>query len=318
MIRNVMVPLDGSPFSEHALPLALDAARKAGATLRLTYVRLPAPSVYSEAPLFLEDQAESRLAESERARWHGYLDGVAARVRKAAPGVTVVTSLQEGEAAETLQKEAIATGADLVVMTTHARGALSRLWLGSVADELLRHLPTPILLVRPSSGAPDLTAEVLPRLVLVPLDGSPLAEQMIRAAVELGKLSRAGFTLLRVIKPIVGLGPMPPGGTSMGQMASEIVERLRTAQDDLRKEAISYLERVAAPLRAEGLHVLTRVAFEEQPAVGVINEAEGAGAELIALATHGRRGLARLVIGSVADKVIRGAKLPVLLCHPQT
>src|SRR5579863_9176370 len=118
MYTTVLVPLDGSPFGEHALPLALDVARKAGATLRLTHVRLPVSSVYSEGPLFLEDDLQSRIAERERSRWLGYLDGVAARVRQAAPAVKVATVLQEGDPAETLQKDAEAAGADLVVMTT--------------------------------------------------------------------------------------------------------------------------------------------------------------------------------------------------------
>jgi nucleotide-binding universal stress UspA family protein len=317
MYKTVLVPLDGSQFSEHALPLALDVARKAGGTLRLTHVQLPMASVYSEAPLFLEDEVEAHLAERERSRWQGYLDGVAGRVRQAAPGVAVATIIQQGEPAETLQRDAEAAGADLVVMTTHARGALGRLWLGSVADELLRHLRVPLLLIRPGNGTPDLTAHALPRQIVVPLDGTPLAEQMIRPAAELGKLSGAGITLLRVIKPVVALTPQPVGGASMGQMAAELVERLRTVQDSLRKEAIAYLESVARPLRAEGLHVLTRVALEEQPALAVLHEAEAQGAGLVALATHGRRGISRLVLGSVADKVVRGAQFPVLLCRPR-
>jgi nucleotide-binding universal stress UspA family protein len=317
MYKTVLVPLDGSQFGEHALPLALDLARKAGATLRLTHVRLPVSSIYSEPPLFLEDELQTRFNERERSRWLGYLDGVAGRVRQAAPSVKVATVLQEGDPAETLQKDAATAGADLVVMTTHARGALGRLWLGSVADELLRHLQVPLLLVRPGNDAPDLAAHALPRQIVIPLDGTPLAEQMVRPAVELGKLSGAGFTLLRVVKPVAVLNPSPVGGASMGQMAADLVERLRTVQDSLRKEAHTYLEGVARPLRAEGLHVLTRVSVEEQPAVAVLHEAEAQGAGLVALATHGRRGLSRLVLGSVADKVVRGAQFPILVCRPR-
>ncbi len=317
MYRNVLVPLDGSPFSEHALPLAVDVARQGGGTVQLTHVRLPVSSIYSEAPLFIADEIENNLTERERARWQEYLEDVAVRIRKAAPGVTVTTSLQEGEAAETLQKQAEVTGADLVVMTTHARGALGRLWLGSVADELLRHLPIPLLLARPAAGAPDLSGQALPKLIIVPLDGNPLAEQMVRPAAELAKLSHAGLTLLRVIKPLAVLTPPQSAGASLGQMASELVERLRSTQEELRKEAHTYLERVAIPLRAEGLHVLTRVSMEEQPAIGVLHEAEAQHAGIIALATHGRRGLTRLVLGSVADKVIRGSQSAVLVCRPR-
>src|SRR5579883_1980801 len=110
MYKTVLVPLDGSQFGEHALPLALNLARKAGATLRLTHVQPPAASIYAEPPLFLEDELQTRYAERERSRWLGYLDGVAARVRQAAPSVKVATALQEGDPAETLQKDAEAAG----------------------------------------------------------------------------------------------------------------------------------------------------------------------------------------------------------------
>lgn len=317
MYRNILVPLDGSSFGEQALPLALDVARKSGAALRLTHVMPPAASIYAEPMLTLEDFQEARFAERERSRWQGYLDGTAARVGKAAPGVAVVPSVQTGEPAEMLQKDAAVAGADLVVMTTHARGALGRAWLGSVADELLRHLTVPLLLARPQGSPPALGDEVLPRHVLVPLDGTPLAEQMIGPAVEMGRMAGAGFTLLRVIKPVLATTPPPAEGWSLDQMAADLVERLRLVQEELRKEALHYLEGVAAPLRAEGLRVFTRVAAEEQPAVGVLNEAEAQGPVLVALASHGRRGLSRLVLGSVADKVIRGSRGPVLVCRPR-
>ncbi len=317
MYRNVMVPLDGSGFGDHALPLALDVARKSGATLRLTHVIRPIGSVYAETPLFLEDLEEARYAERERATWRGYLDGVAARVRKAAPGVTVVTSLREGEPAEMLEQEAEAAGVDLVVMTTHARGGLARAWLGSVADELVRHLRVPLLLTRPSSGEPNLAAEVLPRHFIVPLDGSPLAEQILGPAVGLGKLAGAGFTLLRVITPVLVTAPLPPEGLGMGRMAAEVIERLRLAQEAQVHEAVKYLEGVAISLRSQGLHVLTRATIDEQPGAAILNEAEAQGPGVVALATHGRRGLTRLVLGSVADKVVRGSRHAVLVIRPK-
>jgi nucleotide-binding universal stress UspA family protein len=310
------VPLDGSEFSEQALPLAVDIVRKAGGTLHLCHVRAPVATVYSETPLFLQDDLEQRLSAREEARLQAYLDGVAERVRKAVPGIAVITHLPEGEPAETLQKHAEVGKVDLVVMTSHTRGAVGRFWLGSVADELLRHLTIPILLTRPATQPPRLGSEVSPRLVMVPLDGTPLAEQMLGPAVELAKMCNAGLDLLRVIKPVVAMTP-PVSGASMGQMAAELIDRLTAVQNELRKEALTYLERIAAPLRAQALHVLTRVTQEEQPALAILNEAELEGAGMIALATHGRRGLARLVLGSVADKVVRAAKVPVLLCRPR-
>jgi nucleotide-binding universal stress UspA family protein len=316
MDRSVLVPLDGSEFSEHALPLAVDIVRKAGGTLHLCHVQAPVATVYSETPLFLQDNLAQQMSATERKRLQAYLEGVAGRIRNTVPGIVVTTNLQEGEPAVTLQKHADVAGIDLVLMTSHARGAVGRFWLGSVADELLRHLPVPILVVRPAANLPQVGAEVLPKVIVVPLDGTPLAEQMVRTAADVAKVCDAGLTLLRVIKPVVAMTP-PVGGASMGQMAAELIDRLTAVQKELRKEALTYLERVAAPFRAEGLRVTTRVTQDEQPAVAILSEAELEGAGLIALATHGRRGLSRLVLGSVADKVVRAAKMPVLLCRPR-
>lgn len=318
MFRKILVPLDGSTFGEHALPLALSVARKCEAALRLAHIRLPISSIYAETPLFLEDRLEADFNEREHLRMQRYLDGLASRVRKVAPNVAATTVVDVGEPATMLEAEVKRFDADLVVMTTHARGALGRLWLGSVADELLRHLAIPLLLARPGSGQVDLASDPLPRHILLPLDGTSLAEQMLGPAVDLGKRAGAGFTLLRIIKPVVATTPPPLEGTfTLGSITAELAERIRTIQEDLRKEALAYLERVATPMRAQGLKVLTRVAVEEQPAVAVLREAEMQGPVLVALATHGRRGLARLVLGSVADKAVRGSQGPVLVCRPR-
>src|SRR5438067_676921 len=113
-------------------------------------------------------------------------------------------------------------GADLVVMTTHGRGPLGRLWLGSVADALVRDLAMPLLLVRPQETAPDFKREPLLKHLLLPLDGSPLAEQMLEPAVALGTLMEADYTLLRVIKPVVPIDDRLEG-TSAAQLAQSLL-----------------------------------------------------------------------------------------------
>jgi nucleotide-binding universal stress UspA family protein len=99
-------------------------------------------------------------------------------------------------------------------------------------------------------------------------------------------------------------------------MAGEILDRIEKLQGEVLKEAQDYLTGVAEKLRAKSMGVRTRVAVEEHPAAAILHEAATCGAELIAIETHGRGGLTRLVLGSVADKVLRGSTIPVLVHHP--
>jgi nucleotide-binding universal stress UspA family protein len=308
MIRSLLVPLDGSQFGEHALPLALAIARRAGATLQLLQVLPPLASIYSEAPLFLEDSLAVRFRERQREAVRAYLDGVVKRVGSFSP-VAVGGIIREGEVAATIEDQVVSTGVDLVVMTTHGRGPLGRLWLGSVADQLVRRVPVPLLLVRPREGSPDLADEPVLRHILLPLDGSALAEEMLGPAVEIGRLMGADFSLLRALPPRLVAYPTGPAG--LGAPSVLLPEADPTG--GLRPEAEEYLEGVAERLRAQGLRVRTRVIPGRPPAAAILQEAVPPAFDLVALETHGRHGLSRLVLGSVADKVVRGAAVPVLV-----
>jgi nucleotide-binding universal stress UspA family protein len=303
MFRSILVPLDGSPFGEWGLPLALDIARRAGAAVELVHVHV------MPSPLFTEPRPnmESPIDAQARARARTYLDQTAQRA--GAAGVPVTATLLEGAVPDALLAHAAAREVDLVVMTTHGRGPLSRLWLGSVADQMLRRLATPLLLLRPGDAEPDLALSPALQHVLVPLDGSPLAEQVLGPALELGNLVGADYTLLTVVEPLVFAGD-PVAGM---QAATGDADLFGRAQE----EARAYLEGTARRLRARGLQVRTRVGVHPQAAGAILDEAREVPADLIALATHGRRGLARLLLGSTADKVVRGAAVPVLVYRPR-
>jgi nucleotide-binding universal stress UspA family protein len=313
MYHTVLVPLDGSTFGEAALPLALSIARRAGGRLQLVNVMPPLGPIYTEAVLFTDTNLERELRQHNLGMQQTYLDGVVRRLKEVAEDVPVSTRVLEGDIAAELRMLATEIGADLVVMTTHARGPLGRFWLGSVADELVRRLPMPVLLVRPGEGAPVFEPEPLLKHILIALDGEPFAEQILGPALELGRLLGADFTLLRVIKPVFPV-TYPVDNASMAQVAQSVIERTQEMQEQLRLSAQDYLEKLATPLRATGLCVLTRIEVEEKPVLAILHHA--AAVDLIALETHGRRGLSRLLVGSVADKVIRGAGLPVLVHRP--
>jgi nucleotide-binding universal stress UspA family protein len=315
MFHTILTPLDGSPFAEHALPLTLSIAQRSGAAIRLLNVQPPPASVYSETPLFIDDAyLESHIREHQRALGYAYLEGVAKRF-KGQPAVSVTRLAVEGEVRDMIHAQAESMHADLVVMTTHGRGPLGRFWLGSAADELVRTLPMPVLLVRPQEGPADLQREATLKHVLIALDGSPFAEQIVEPAVELGALMGAEFTLVRVVPPVL-IGGLALEGGGLGQLAVGL-EQLEAEHKRRCEWAENYLEKVAERLRARKLTVRTHVETDDQPAMGILHEAQKADADLIALATHGRRGLSRLFLGSVADKVVRGGRLPVLLVRPK-
>jgi nucleotide-binding universal stress UspA family protein len=308
LFRSLLVPLEGSSFGEQALPLALGIARRAGAAVQLAHVDVTPAPMYVQARPNMESPHDPGTKERATA----YLDGVVRRLAALAP-IPVTAVLLEGPVAEAVQNQVTANGVDLVVMTTHGRGALSRAWLGSVADQLVHQLTVPLLLVRAREAAapPDVEPEM--RRVLVPLDGSPFAGQILGPAVALGRLMDAEYLLVRVIQPLAPVNyPLEPQGVG----AASVLAHLEALHEQVRQEAESYLEDVARRLRAQGLRVRTRVAVGEQPGVTILREAEAQGADLIALETHGRKGLPRVFLGRVADKLVRGATIPILVQRP--
>ena len=296
MYRKILVPLDGSKFAESALPLALSLSRRTKADLHVATVQEAIPS-------FAYDEWENAAAEwSEQ-----YLGNVAERMAPHAGG-KVTVALLSGHIVETLEKEAQSQGAELVIMATHGRGLLSRAWLGSVADSFLHHTGHPVLLVRPEDGdTPDLAADRSFRKILVPLDGTELSECMLEHAVAFGRLSDAAYHLVRVVPyPIDIASPYLPHTVQLNQ----------GLVDDAKGAATEYLEAQALSLREQGLHVDTVVLVDAQPGNGILQEVEAAGCDLIAMSTHGRKGLSRAILGSAADKVLRGTHVPVLLYRP--
>jgi nucleotide-binding universal stress UspA family protein len=314
MFKSILVPLDGSPFGEHALPLALSIARRSGAALRLVRVlpRLVDVFFWTPPP---GDPMEVQLREQHLADAQAYMEDVGSRLADTAEVPVTYDVLEEGEdigVTESLRAEVITARADLVVMTTHGRGALERLWLGSVPDELVRSLTVPVLLLHPTQPRADLEADVPVRHIVLALDGTPFAEQIMEPALALGKAMGADYTLVRVIPHALPAHPAAASGVpapppAMAEMLAKIGERVR-------KDAEAYLEAVAESLRSDGAKVQIRMPVASQPAPAILKEA-AAGADLIALETHGRRGLSRLLMGGCADKVIRGSPVPVLVCR---
>jgi nucleotide-binding universal stress UspA family protein len=133
-------------------------------------------------------------------------------------------------------------------------------------------------------------------------------------ATALAALTGADLTLLRVLRPVLPSN-IAYESVGVGAGTEEVIGQIQRVHEQLRTEAEGYLEGMAQRLRGRGHQVQTRIAIEEQPALAILQEAV-APIDLVALQTHGRGGLARLLLGSVADKVIRGASVPVLARRP--
>jgi nucleotide-binding universal stress UspA family protein len=297
MYRKLLVPLDGSTFSEHALALATPLARKAGSTLHLVLVHTPLALHTSDiAPIRLTEQWEDEHRGMER----HYLDERAERLR--AEGLDVVTEVREGDVSRELTS--LAGSMDMLVVATHGRGGLGRAWLGSVADFLIRHVTAPIYLIRPEGGDEPPPPPVEPRHVLAATDGSAASLATVEHAAELARLFRARLTLLRVVAFPGGLAS--PYIPHTAEMDREAVERGDA-------EARESLDALAD--RFHDLTVHTRVAHAFQPARGILQAIVDVGADVVAVGTHRRTALGRTVLGSTADKVVRASPVPVLVGH---
>jgi nucleotide-binding universal stress UspA family protein len=317
---RVLVPLDGSRFAEAALPLAAAVSRASGAALELVsaYDPIPPPTatgaegaaltvpVHAEA-LGAVPIAAGEIAEALREERTTYLHESARRLRDGT-GVDAEVALLDGRADRAVQARVESSGADLVVMATHGRGPMERAWLGSVADSLVRHLLVPILLVRPVEGEePDLSVPAAAQRILVTLDGSALSEAVLDPAARLATALAVPVVVIRVI------------GTRAGFESTYLphaAEAHRQNIADERREATAYLETVARRLEGMGVQGPTALVKEGSAARTILQAADPGGGDVVAMATHGRGGLRRLVLGSVSDKVVRAAVGPVLLVRP--
>jgi nucleotide-binding universal stress UspA family protein len=298
-MRSILVPLDGSRFAERVLPLAAQLADSHHASIRLALVHTPHPVLGSDGGPGMVPDLELRNREAE------YLTAQMALLDPEG-GRQVSTVHLDGDPGPALEAEAHRASVDLVVIATHGRGAFSRFWLGSVADYLVRHLGVPILLVRPAEeGASQ--PQFPFNHVLVPLDGSALAEQAIEPALALGTGAAPRFTLMSVIEPVLGVGE--PGLP----FAVPVDPRLF---DEHRRGAELRLTAAAERLGGRGVQVETSLVTAAGVGAAIVEEAQRVGAGLISMMTHGDRGLRRLMLGSVADKVLRGATVPILLGRP--
>ncbi|MGH2586389.1 MAG: universal stress protein [Dehalococcoidia bacterium] len=297
--RTVLVPLDGSLVAEMALPYAAAIARGLGASVRLLAVIEPAPRG-------LTQRSEHRAVEFEqleRRSLEEALAGAASRLQE--QSLAVATHVVRGNPATAILNAAGDASVAMVIMGTHGRGGVDRWGVGSVAEQVMRQNVKPTLLVRLPYTPASQQAPARPvalRLLLVPLDGSPLAEAALPLAGELAAATGAQLMLLRV-EPWLTVGSAPYG----------TVPEFTKMEDEAATAAATYLAGVRERLPVD-VPIETLV-LRGRPATSLVDFALFERVDLVVMTTHGRGGLRRLVLGSVADHIVR-AGVPAVLVRP--
>jgi nucleotide-binding universal stress UspA family protein len=313
MYRKIMVPLDGSPLAERALPYAEVLARRSGAALVL--MRAVEANVLPG-----RDTAASRHHVVREAE--AYLDDLVSRLDpaqtlRAARGVGgVETAVYYGTPQQGIVEEIQLRGADLVVMSTHGRSGLSRLLMGSVADHVLRQAPVPVMLVPASCDRSWEAYGIMDRMdarsgrplrVLVPLDGTSYSGEALCVVRDLAQVAPVHITLLSAVE----LAPTlfyPSGAFGMEEELQNVeseamLRRLTLTHDAEDLEDISHYVSVSVAVDTAAHAIVDRAARER--------------ADLVVMATHGRGGLSRFLMGSVASSVLHDLKCPILLVRGQ-
>lgn len=302
MYTSILVPYDGSVHSARALPVAAALATRTGAAVQLAIVHDPSayiPFVPGEVAIPVYDQ---ELVQAHRDRDLQVLDAAVTRLRE--QGVTATGVLLDGTIVEALEEHLVANRADLVIMTTHGRSGFERLRLGSVATAFLTRATVPVLLVRGAGSETPEDATLPAGSLLCTLDGSKFAEEVLPHACTFAQAT--GMTLHLVAVTVPHAISMAPFGTE----ALLADDSALSAEEHVREE---YLQRVAATCPAA---TTVRAITDMSVPRGILDAAEEGACGAIAIATHGRGGFKRLVLGSVADEVIRHANQPILVYRP--
>lgn len=300
MYRTILVPFDGSALSATAVPLAIDLARRTAATVHLAMVHDPSayiPFVAGEVAIPIYDatlEREHRDADAKK------LDDAIAILRTA--GIPSKSAVLEGPVADALEKYVEQIDADLTIMTTHGRGGFERARLGSVATAFLNRITHPVLLLRAEK---DGEMPVFPNgPVLCALDGSQFAEAMLPYAKAFAQAAALPLHLVGVSVPHAV--PMAPFGAETLLVDESAVRAEMGGRRD-------YLARIAG----ECPDGTTYAALEDMSvSQALLDEGKRVHAGAVAIATHGRSGFARFMLGSTTDEVIRHAHIPVLAYRP--
>jgi len=286
-IHHILVPLYGSPRAEQALDFAKVVARAFGARITLLAVlrRRAAPGRLPKELVALKQEKAA------------YLGGIVKSLLE--EGLEADYRVEIGPIVETIDSVARTEKADLLAMTTHSRHPVHYWMLGSKASKILQRVNIPMLIIHPKE---EKTEPQFSR-ILVSLDGSEYSERVLAYVFSLAPAFNSQITLLSI--PEISVSP---------EIYGSVADYVKRLKEKAERETRTYLERVAAILRLRGLQVSVVVGSGgDIPSQAIIAAAERINADLIMMATHGRGGLDRILVGSTTERVIQGTNRPLFL-----
>jgi nucleotide-binding universal stress UspA family protein len=297
MVNRIVVPLDGSQLSHAALPLARTLSDRTGAAVTLVSVIDPPRDFY----VVPQDASGSRLRPkdvdhlaNEEIRLQKYLEGI----KSSFEHVRVHIDIRLGLAPEEIIEAAGDMPGTVIVMSSLGRSGLGRMLLGSVASRVIQATHVPVFIARASSEPRAEFGKQKITNIAIPLDGSRLAEQALDQAYRIFQ-NDVRYTLIRIVEPVT------PGQTYSSETIANYERQAREIAED-------YLADISETLRTQGATVSADVRIT-QPAGGITRVADEFGAELIAMTTHGRSGMGRFLLGSVAERVLHNGDRPVMI-----
>ena len=301
MYSKMLIALDGSKSAEKVLPYARYWATRLKIPVELLAIidmaEFLAHMPPGRAPVY------EKMIENEMARSAAYLRGIA----ETFDGTDVKCTVEKGQPAEVITGKGGAVSSVLIAMTTHGRSGLGRVIMGSVTEKVLRTTKSTLLVVRTGEDAKT-EGEATFKTMIVPLDGSELAATVMPKAAELAKTLGLAVILFRAYRI-----PYEAYADDENYVALANYDEIIAAAGD---EAKKYLEEKAAELKNLGVEKVSYLTREGRPADEIIALGGETPDSLVAMGSHGRSGVGRWVLGSVAETVVRHAVGPVLVTRP--
>lgn len=285
-LQNILVPLDGSGEAESVLPYLKDLAQRFRSHVHILGVGVG-----------VKTRRVNQLLED-------YIKGISSSLQS--DNIKAEPVILYGNAADKILNFTAEKKLDLIIMATHGRSGITRWWMGSVAEKVISEATSPVLLVRSKRPSKTGTTGKLRFLhkILVPLDSSEIGESALPYVETLAINSQASVNLLQIVSPPSTVESSLLGGPDW----RNFIKSMRNAGEN-------YLKSINSRLSDSGIKSTYEVVTGD-PADKIVEYAEDKRISLIAMSTHGRTGLARWVLGSVADKVLHGARTPILLVRP--
>jgi nucleotide-binding universal stress UspA family protein len=299
--KQILFPTDFSVYANHAYQYAIGLAKKRGGTIHLLHVLdVNLFTLGSGHGIWLAGSDMARVEQSMTEHAESRLNHLAEQA--AEHGVNAKQHIVKGSPGQTISEQAAALGCGLVVLATHGRSGIDHLVFGSTAERVVRESPIPVLAVKhPEHEFVDpFNLDVLLKRILFPTDFSPYSERGLPYAVHLCKEFGATLVLLHINDlPLI--------------LPEYLPELSASPTQDLEQYGLESLERLAGEITGAEVETLQATG---RPHTEIAKVVEDQDIDLVVMPTHGRGGISHLLLGSVAEKVIRSAKCPVLTVRP--